>query len=332
MTRQQYVDRYGSWAVKEMQRTGIPASITLAQGILESDCGNSMLAVDGNNHFGIKCPGGWTGETIYKDDDRKHECFRSYESAYDSFRDHSDFLTSKPRYADLFELDSKDYKGWARGLRADGYATARDYADRLILIIEQEGLSAYDNVGAAGVLTDEKGNGAPNVKELNDGSRRAIAPAPKKSDKSKSSKKKGSRKGTELDLPQPSRRTPKVKEAFAIDPLPEHTVQYNNGVRYIELASNDTFENLAAEFHLMSWELHKYNDLVSGDDLSGMRFLYISPKRNRAHPDCPSHTVVEGDSIWKIAHKYGVKVKRLFRMNPTLNDDTMNVGDVVRLR
>lgn len=112
LDRQGYIAKYKDWAIEEMERTGIPASITLAQGILESDCGNSDLAVEANNHFGIKCHSSWTGDTKYKDDDRSQECFRSYPSAFDSFRDHSDFLSNTKRYAALFQLDKTDYKGW----------------------------------------------------------------------------------------------------------------------------------------------------------------------------------------------------------------------------
>lgn len=322
MTRQQYVDRYGAWAVQEMQRTGIPASITLAQGILESDCGNSMLAIDGNNHFGIKCPGGWQGATLYKDDDRRHECFRSYESAYESFRDHSDFLTGRTRYAELFALSTTDYKGWARGLKKAGYATAPDYADRLIQIIEEEGLDAYDR-GEGQRRDSAKG---PDTSHWGLDGGRVIAPNPN------TKRDKHNKASDDFELPQPTKRKVKAQGDFGIDPLPVHAVQYNNGVRYIELGGSDTLESIAAEFHLMGWELLRYNDMTVGDDLSGLRFLYIGPKRNRAHPSCAQHEVREGDSMWRVAHKYGIKLKRLAKMNPTLSDATLSVGDQIRLR
>ena len=127
-----------------MKRTGIPASITLAQGIHESDCGNSKLAIEANNHFGIKCHSTWNGEKIYKDDDQKNECFRKYKKAEDSFLDHSDFLTKTKRYAFLFELKQTDYKAWANGLKQAGYATNPKYPDLLIAIIEANNLAAFD--------------------------------------------------------------------------------------------------------------------------------------------------------------------------------------------
>ncbi len=145
MTAEQYVETYSNWAVEEMQRVGIPASITLAQGLLESGFGNSRLATEGNNHFGIKCHKGWTGEKMYEDDDAANECFRKYKSAYESFKDHSDFLTTRSRYAFLFELDSDDYKGWAKGLKKAGYATNPQYANKLIELIERYELFRFDD-------------------------------------------------------------------------------------------------------------------------------------------------------------------------------------------
>ncbi len=140
-----YIERWAPVAMEEMKRTGIPASIKLAQGILESGAGKSMLAVKANNHFGIKCHG-WQGAKIYKDDDAKNECFRKYKSAHESFRDHSEFLTTRKRYAFLFELDPLDYKAWAHGLKRAGYATNPKYAYKLIAIIEKYGLAKYDTL------------------------------------------------------------------------------------------------------------------------------------------------------------------------------------------
>lgn len=138
-----YIERYAELAVEEMYRSGVPASITLAQGLLESRYGQSELAVKGNNHFGIKCHN-WNGEGIYHDDDRKGECFRKYDSAEESFRDHSDFLRYRDRYRFLFDLDPTDYKGWANGLKKAGYATDSKYSQKLISLIEEFELYKYD--------------------------------------------------------------------------------------------------------------------------------------------------------------------------------------------
>ena len=139
----QYIEQYRDIAIEQMLKWKVPASITLAQGLLESAAGQSTLATKGNNHFGIKCHG-WTGGTIYRDDDLKQECFRAYRSAYESYEDHSRFLATGQRYRSLFSLKLTDYKGWARGLKAAGYATNPRYAQGLIDIIENYHLNQYD--------------------------------------------------------------------------------------------------------------------------------------------------------------------------------------------
>ena len=140
-----YVNTFSETAKKNMREHGIPASITLAQGILESGAGKGRLCMEANNHFGIKCHTGWTGPSITHDDDALQECFRKYSDPADSYRDHSLFLTSRPRYAGLFKLDKGDYQGWAKGLRAAGYATDPKYPDKLISLIERYQLYTYDN-------------------------------------------------------------------------------------------------------------------------------------------------------------------------------------------
>ena len=143
-TQKDYIEKYSGDAVKEMQRSGVPASITLAQGILESESGNSDLARIANNHFGIKCHAEWTGESFHKDDDSKNECFRKYNSVLESYDDHSKFLRTRSRYAFLFDLEITDYKGWAKGLKKAGYATNPEYASKLIKLIEDYNLHYFD--------------------------------------------------------------------------------------------------------------------------------------------------------------------------------------------
>ena len=145
-----YIEKYKKIAISEMNSYGIPASITLAQGILESGNGESRLAIDGNNHFGIKCHNNWKGETIIEDDDEKGECFRKYSSVSDSYRDHSLFLSERDRYKFLFKYKRTSYKKWARGLKKAGYATNPKYASLLIKIIKNYNLSQYDQ------LTDKR--------------------------------------------------------------------------------------------------------------------------------------------------------------------------------
>ena len=140
-----YVDNFKEIAKNNMKTHGIPASITLAQGILESGAGKGKLAQSANNHFGIKCHTGWTGESVKHDDDAAQECFRKYNHPSESYRDHSLFLTSKPRYSSLFKLDKGDYESWAKGLKSAGYATDVKYPEKLIGLIERFELYKYDN-------------------------------------------------------------------------------------------------------------------------------------------------------------------------------------------
>lgn len=317
--RQEYVAKYKAWAIAEMNRTGIPASITLAQGILESDCGNSDLAVEANNHFGIKCHSDWTGKTMHKDDDRNNECFRSYDNAYQSFKDHSDFLTSKSRYSQLFELDKTDYKGWAKGLKKCGYATERTYAERLIAIIEEEGLDVYDT---GDYQPDETTNEMESLSGDADGAVSHETTKDKQlAEKHKREKSKGA-----------TRRTPKVKAAFAITPLPTHEVKYNNGVQYVEIGQSDTFQSIASEFHMMLWELYKYNDLTQDAEISKLQYIYLRPKRNRSHPDCKTHEVKRGETLWDIAHAYGVKLSKLEKRNGLPHGENPEEGAIIDLR
>jgi LysM repeat protein len=166
-----YINNYKDIAISEMKRTGIPASITLAQGIIESDMGRSSLATQGNNHFGIKCHNDWKGPTIKHSDDRRNECFRKYRKPEESYRDHSDFLTHEPRYRSLFSLDPTDYKGWARGLKKAGYATNPDYAGMLIRKIEEYNLTYYDTAKPLARMEASKpvelNTGTSRIKERN---------------------------------------------------------------------------------------------------------------------------------------------------------------------
>lgn len=154
--REEYIAKYSSLAISEMERTGVPASITLAQGLLESGAGRSTLATKANNHFGIKCHKSWRGEKVYHDDDAPQECFRSYPKAEDSFKDHSDFLRYYDRYKFLFDLEITDYKGWCYGLKKAGYATDPEYAGKLIALIEKYDLSRFDKGAVVAVESPDK--------------------------------------------------------------------------------------------------------------------------------------------------------------------------------
>lgn len=289
-TTQNYVEQYSKWAVAEMKRTGIPASITLAQGILESGSGKSTLAVEANNHFGIKCHTGWEGKKTYMDDDAKGECFRHYDSAYESYIDHSNFLRGRDRYASLFQLETTDYKGWAHGLKKAGYATDPNYPNKLIKYIEDYQLHRYDfHVDADDV-------------ETNDDFGKTAATGYKRTDD------------------------------FVIKLEQSHTVQYNNGVGYIEVGESDTFESISKEFGMRAWEIYKYNDIASSDNIKKYRILYIKLKRNTAHPNHKIHTVKQGEGMHYIAQKYGIKLKRLYKLNNLTIGTEPKAGDKLNLR
>lgn len=280
----EYIELYKDLAVKEMNRVAIPASITMAQGILESGNGNSTLARKSNNHFGIKCHSDWKGKRVYHDDDEDNECFRKYKTVYESYIDHSDFLTGKKRYASLFELKTTDYKGWAKGLKKAGYATDPKYAHRLIDIIEKNQLH----------LLDENKNWKPKAGSSGSG-------------------KSGNDK-------------------FVISTYNTHVLDYNNGVKFIRLESDDTFEAIAEEFGLRDWELYHYNDLTKGAKLSKYRYLYIQGKKGKAHKSHEYHVVKQGETLHYISQKYGIKLKKLLRFNRLEEGAKVKAGDRLNLR
>jgi len=173
-SKEDYIDKYKVIAVSEMKRSGIPASIILAQGMLESEDGNSSLARISNNHFGIKCHKTWEGEKVYHDDDKENECFRKYNSPEDSYRDHTDFLVNTKRYAFLFDYHSDDYKKWAKGLKKAGYATSRSYEKELIRIIEENELYRLDQGDFTRMIKNNKKSDSKNEDFVIDIRRRKV--------------------------------------------------------------------------------------------------------------------------------------------------------------
>lgn len=291
MSAQEYVDTYKQLAIRSMKEFGIPASITLAQGLLESGSGGSRLAVEGNNHFGIKCKGTWSGATIYHDDDAKGECFRKYRSVEHSYRDHSKFLTESPRYAALFRLDPTDYQGWAKGLKAAGYATNPQYPQLLIDLIERHRLYRFDQPAGAGGLLGRHKERSEHREEYREASE-------------------------EANIPQ----TP-----------PRHEVEKNNGVRYIVSSPGESFASVAAQYNLSITRLLRFNDLKNAFPLPEGTALYIEPKRNRASA-ATIHTVEQGDSFHSISQQYGIKLKKLQKMNPIIRRFPPRIGQRLRLR
>jgi len=241
--RQDYINKYKVIAVKKMLDHGIPASITLSQGILESGAGKSNLAREANNHFGIKCHIGWTGDTYTMDDDKKNECFRKYAKAEDSFEDHSLFLTTRGRYAFLFEIPVTDYKKWAHGLKKAGYATNPKYAHLLIKVIEDNQLYKFDKIKSLsemGVEDIEKPEGEFIITDH-----------------------------------------PEDFKPVSVSPT-QRLIYENQGVRYVLALRGDTYEEIAAEFEIYGWQLRKYNDANKKTKIKVGEFVYIEKKNKKA--------------------------------------------------
>ena len=293
-----YIDKYKDLAIKEMQRSGVPASITLAQGMLESDYGRSRLAVNANNHFGIKCHSGWSGATITHDDDRRNECFRKYRNVEESFRDHSDFLASTPRYRDLFKLKSEDYKGWARGLKQAGYATDPNYANLLIRKIEEYELWRYDRGYKGSATTSAAANDSRNTMPVT--------------------------------VRVTNTETATINEFAVPDKISR--VKENNRIRCIIVNERDTRESIERDFKLLKWELSKYNDLDNNFNPHPGQILYLQPKRNKADVGKNTHNVVNGDSMYSISQQYGIKLKKLYEMNRMREYEEPKAGDKISLR
>ncbi|MBO4524978.1 MAG: glucosaminidase domain-containing protein [Bacteroidales bacterium] len=292
MTRKQYIEKYAETAIREMKATGIPASITLAQGCLESGNGNSTLATKGNNHFGIKCHKNWKGKTIRHDDDEKNECFRSYKNADESFRDHSDFLRYSDRYASLFNLELTDYKGWAYGLQKAGYATAKTYAASLIQIIEENELWRYDKLDAK--------------------AREELPPTPMEAEFSVAFKPYPGHKLYTASLGREIRTT--------------------NGVAWILARDGDTYAGLAKEFNLFRGELLRFNDRSRNTALQPGEVVYVEAKKRESARNLDKHVVEEGETMRDLAQRYAVKMKKLYQYNAMRPGTEPEPGTILNLR
>ncbi len=302
ITREEYIQTYKAIAIAEMHRTGIPASITMAQALLESNNGNSKLARRAKNHFGIKCHSSWTGKTYHKTDDKRHECFRKYSSVEESYKDHSGFLQKK-RYADLFKLTPDDYKGWARGLKKAGYATNPKYSALLISIIEENKLYELDKPQKKNTIKEKE----------------SIAEKKTVVEEKNTGKKEGNDKGI----------TNNNKIEIASN---SHQILINNRVKYIVARENDTFESLNKEFDLMTWQLPKYNELPADATLKEGQLLYLQPKRNKAETGKMEHIVEKGEDLYFISQKYAIKLKKLLKWNNLNKDSQIKEGDKIFLR
>lgn len=293
-TAEEYIGMWKEVAVRKMKEHGIPASITLAQGLLESGNGNSKLAREGNNHFGIKCTPDWTGGKTYHDDDAKGECFRKYKDAAQSYDDHAKFL-QRSRYAALFELKPTDYKGWAHGLKKAGYATDPNYAPKLISLIERYELDKLDRGVDVTYKPATKPGGTP-------------APAP-------------SRNGRR---PTAGAETITIGTGRAVE-------VFEGRIKFVRVKAGEDFNKLARVVELTPGLLARWNDMDKNATLSEGQRIYIQPKRN-ASKATATHTAREGESLWSVSQEYGVKLARLAKYNGLTADARLSAGQKIHLR
>lgn len=301
-TREEYIEKYKAIAIDHMERYGIPASITMAQGILESDAGNSHLSRVSNNHFGIKCKKHWKGERVFHDDDAKGECFRAYPTVEASYRDHAEFLNSSPRYDSLFAYKTTDYRSWARGLKAAGYATAPDYAERLVKIIEQHELYLLDK---GSEVTAEK------VEKPKTAAQRA-----------------------DEWFAQQSSTPSNDSAAFRVSVSTHggYTIYRTNRTFYVLANEGDTYKELGRTFSLSEGNICAFNDVEKGAALKAGDIVYIERKQSHWLGDTMQHMALAGETLYQLSQRYAIRLKSLAKLNRIRKGRDIEPGQVVRLR
>jgi LysM repeat protein len=298
ITPQEYIDTYKLIAIREMHTYKIPASITLAQGLLESGIGNSKLAREANNHFGIKCHKGWEGKGFYMDDDEENECFRVYENPEESYRDHSLFLATRDRYAFLFDYKITDYKSWAKGLKKAGYATDPKYPTRLIDLIERYDLAQYDKV---------------TEKEY----KKMLKEAEKEEPKEQEPVKEVSQDPPVVTHQKDTTGQWKIDTVANPDdltlPAAGREIKMHHNIKYVEFRRGDNLEKIAKETGISIKQLYKYNDLDQDTKLIKGDKIYLQPKRGTGSVEI--HVVDGGETLWEISQRYGIKLSKLYKRN-----------------
>ena len=358
-----YVAQYKEIAMKEMKRTGIPASITLAQAIVESNSGESNLAKNHNNHFGIKCKSDWKGAKTYQDDDAKQECFRAYENAEQSFKDHSNFLKSRPNYVELFLLDPVDDTAWAFGLKKAGYATATDYPKKLLKIIDDYELAQYNfpelanEIETDTVIATEKApitdttesikklEAVPeNVKTLID----TIKPLNKPAGIVAATTTSYSTPMPVKQLPLTTIDSPTIVKAESAIPKstpPADTIQlkpvdttpvYNypegrfriNQVPVLLGKKDRSFVEIAIQYDVPLYKLFEYNEIDPAILLDREQLIFLAPKKKEGSTSF--HIAKHKTNLHEISQLEGIQLKLLKAYNPQLTD-TVNAGTQVLL-
>ncbi|MGC4102689.1 glucosaminidase domain-containing protein [Ferruginibacter sp.] len=347
ITPQQYIDTYKDIAIREMKRAGVPAAITLAQGLLETESGNSDLVKKSNNHFGIKCKANWTGESVTHDDDAAGECFRLYKTAEDSYKDHSDFLKNSQRYSFLFKLDVKDYKGWAYGLKKAGYATNPSYPQILIKHIEQYNLQQYTLIGAGEM---EETDAAATDAAATNTDKPADPNLPEVSEKILSvngSKCIYAGKGTSL-LALATRNNVALSKLLAYNELLQDGILAKDQYVYLEkksktgatdfyIAGNgESLTDIAQKNGIQLQSLLDYNQMPNSEVVAPGTKLFLKPGMTAVKPVVvpqektvaavpKTHIVQPKEGLYGIAKKYNVTVQQLREWN-NLQSDALRIG------
>ena len=345
---EKYIAQWAPAAVREMYRSGVPASITLAQGILESRYGLSTLAADGNNHFGIKCHKDWTGKKQYYDDDAKGECFRVYDSADEAFRDHSDFLRYRDRYKFFFDFETTDYKSWANGLKKAGYATDPGYPGKLIKYIEDYKLYEYDTMPltetealeekaeevVGQTVQPEQGKQEVKAKSKDKSSRKSVKASKKKAKKKTSvvdEELTGKIPESPLSLEEPKRIDKSQLEEFKFSLSRE--AYSKNGVPFVTSVEGETYSSIAARYGLFLKEILKYNDLAAPQELLPGTVVYLQAKKKQSEKGLDKF-IVEDDSqsLRDICQRFGVRMSSVQKMNGFNAGYQPGEGDTIVLR
>ena len=309
---ERYLLTFYPMAVEQMERHGIPASITLAQGLLESGAGKSKLASEGKNHFGIKADKRWKGRTMKVMDNGALHKFRVYDNAGESYEDHSQFLIVNKRYASLFKLKKTDYKGWAKGLKKAGYATLPVYANVLIKLIEDYNLTQYDQMVVKGKFKYKKDKGQKTNEE-------------KKTPKATNKRSKVD--GDIVYIPY------KITDSEVVDKTSDgRYIRENNGSKFIYAKAGEKVSDMAKMLGIYDYQIINYNNLGKRSVLKDNEIIYIEPKRNKAMRRYKYHTIQKGETLSYVSRLYAVKLKSLFKMNDMDENTILHVGDNIRLR
>ena len=328
MTREEYIVKWRGLAIDNMEVYGIPASITMGQAILESGFGNGYLARVANNHFCIKCKSSWTGPTITHEDDNPDDCFRVYDSVEESFRDHAEFLCNGSRYDFLFAYDITDYKSWAKGLKKAGYATASDYAERLIRVIENSRLD----------LLDQENGLALHDKFMAEELGIVVGPVVEQIDTDSTSNQSAIEPSDEVITPRD------MTTAYAdrgIDPnnfrvtINAHggyNVYMTNGSHYVIAREGDSYEKLGKLFEVSASTLRRFNDREAKTQPAAGDIVYIDRKSARWGGANMVHVVAKGEDMYMLSQIYGIRMDQLAKMNRIRPTSPLVEGQTIKLR